>query len=98
MNSAAAFLTNGGQVGALMRAQDWSKSPLGHPDTWPQSLRAVASLLLNSKFPMFVAWGSQLGLLYNDPYAEVLGSKHPHRLWVDVSRMSGRRFGATAAP
>lgn len=78
------FLTNGGKVGALMRSHDWSSSPLGSPDTWPQSLRAVVSMMLNSKFPMFIAWGDELGFLYNDAYAEILGAKHPKGL--------GRRF------
>ena len=78
------FLAAGGDVGALMRAHDWSASPLGPPASWPQSLRAVVGLLLQSRFPMFVAWGSDLGFLYNDPYAEILGAKHPRAL--------GRRF------
>ena len=76
----AAFLAGGGEVGALMRVRDWSESPLGPPDQWPQSLRTVVGLLLNSKFPMFVAWGDELGFLYNDPYAEILGAKHPRAL------------------
>ncbi len=91
-----AFLTGGGDVGALMRAHDWSNSPLGRPEDWPQSLRSVVGLLLNSKFPMFVAWGEQLGFLYNDAYAEILGAKHPRALgarffdiwseiWPDIS-------------
>ena len=67
-----------------MRAHDWSASPLGPPETWPQSLRTVVGLLLQSRFPMFVAWGKDLGFLYNDPYAEILGEKHPAAL--------GRRF------
>lgn len=74
------FLVDGGEVGALMRAHDWSRSPLGSPDSWPQSLRAVVGLLLNSKFPMFLAWGAELGFLYNDAYAEILGAKHPKAL------------------
>ncbi len=78
------FLADGGHVGALMRAHDWSRSPLGRPDTWPQSLRTVVGLLLQSRFPMFVAWGPELGFLYNDPYAEILGAKHPAAL--------GKRF------
>ncbi len=91
-----AFLQGGGRVGALMRAHDWSSSPLGPPETWPQSLRAIVALLLHSKFPMFVAWGTELGFLYNDPYAEILGDKHPRSLgapfydiwseiWPDIS-------------
>jgi signal transduction histidine kinase/CheY-like chemotaxis protein len=85
------FLTGGGKVGALMRAHDWSGSPLGPPDGWPQSLRAVVALLLQSQFPMFVAWGEELGFLYNDPYAEILGAKHPralgrkfHDIWAEI--------------
>jgi PAS domain S-box-containing protein len=78
------FLAGGGSTGSLMRAHDWSESPLGPPGTWPQSLRTVVSLLLQSQFPMFVAWGPDLGFLYNDPYAEILGAKHPRAL--------GRRF------
>src|SRR6478735_9410563 len=70
----------GGQVGALMRAHDWSASPLGPPDDWPQALHTVTALLLQSRFPMFVAWGPELGFLYNDSYAEILGAKHPAAL------------------
>ena len=63
-----------------MRAHDWSTSTFGAPETWPQSLRSVVGLLLNSKFPMFVAWGEELGFLYNDAYAEILAEKHPRSL------------------
>src|SRR4051812_43581831 len=80
----AEFLDGGGGVGALMRAHDWSQSPLGPPKSWPQPLRTTVELILQSRFPMFVAWGDELGFLYNDPYAEILGSKHPRAL--------GRRF------
>ena len=71
-------------MGAMMRAHDWSDSPLGHPRTWPQALRTTVGLMLNSKFPMFVAWGPELGFLYNDSYVSILGEKHPTAL--------GRRF------
>ncbi|MGJ7916429.1 ATP-binding protein [Massilia sp. LXY-6] len=85
------FLSGGGEAGALMRTQDWSTSPLGHPRTWPQALRTVVGLILNSKFPMFVAWGTDLGFLYNDSYREILGDKHPramggrfHDIWSEI--------------
>ncbi|HEY0570940.1 MAG TPA: PAS domain-containing protein, partial [Enterovirga sp.] len=102
-----AFLSGGGRLGALMRAHDWASSPLGAPDTWPQSLRSVVGLLLNSKFPMFVAWGPELGFLYNDPYAEILGAKHPQALgrpfqqvwseiWSDVAPFVDRALAGEA--
>jgi PAS domain S-box-containing protein len=75
-----ALLPGGGEVGSLMRVHDWGHSPLGPPDNWPRSLLSVVRLLLNSKFPMFVAWGDNLGFLYNDAYAEILGAKHPSAL------------------
>ena len=92
----AAFLDGGGAVGALMRSHDWSTSPLGPPECWPQPLQTVVGLLLQSRFPMFVAWGDGLSLLYNDAYAEILGAKHPNALgmrfhdvwseiWPDIS-------------
>lgn len=79
-----------------MQTQDWSDSTLGHPNSWPSSLRSVVRLVLNSKFPMFLAWGAELGFIYNDAYAEILGHKHPQALgarfkdiweeiWEDIS-------------
>ena len=73
-----------GTVGELLRVHDWRHSPLGPPQTWAAELRTVLDLMLGSKFPMFVAYGPQLGFLYNDAYAQVLGEKHPAAI--------GRRF------
>ncbi|MDP8920816.1 MAG: PAS domain-containing protein, partial [Pseudomonadota bacterium] len=85
------FLAGGGQMGELMRAHDWSASPLGQPETWPQSLRTLVRLVLNAKQAMFVAWGPELAFLYNDNYAPIFGAKHPHALgqpfaeiWSDI--------------
>ena len=65
---------NGGEMGALMLAHDWSTSPLGEPGTWPSALRSTVALMLGSSIPMFVAWGDELGFLYNDAYAVILGN------------------------
>ena len=61
----------------LFRQHDWSDSPLGPPEQWPQSLRSVVQLMLGSAFPMFVAWGPKLALVYNAGYADLIGIKHP---------------------
>src|ERR1017187_5088764 len=73
------FLAGGGEMGALTRAKDWSKTPVGNPEDWPQSLRTTLSILLNSKFPMFLWWGHELICFYNDAYRPSLGQhgKHP---------------------
>ena len=73
-------LTGGGQMGALMRAMDWSETPLGPVDTWPQSLRTLVSTCLNSRFPILIWWGGGLVKLYNDAYMPIIGSKHPGAL------------------
>ena len=73
------FLTGGGEMGELIRSKDWSKTSLGTPDAWPQSLRTTLSIILNSKFPMFLWWGEELTCFYNDAYRPSLGKegKHP---------------------
>ncbi|MGC4039829.1 MAG: PAS domain-containing protein [Flavobacterium sp.] len=73
------FLSGGGEMGRLIREKDWGKTTLGTPDTWPQNLRITLSILLNSKFPMFVFWGPELICFYNDAYRPSLGNegKHP---------------------
>lgn len=83
------FLADGGRTGALMRAHNWSLSPLGPPEDWPQSLRSMVGMLLNSKFPMFIAWGQELAMLYNDAYIEILGSKHPSAIGARLADIWG---------
>ena len=80
-----------GAMRALMREHEWTASPLGHPRHWPQALCTTVALMLDSKFPMFVAWGDELGFLYNDAYSVILGAKHPASLgqrfrdvWSDI--------------
>lgn len=76
-----------------MRMYDWSSSPLGSPESWPQSLRSMVGMLLNSKFPMFVAWGPALGMLYNDAYIEILDDKHPAALGARLEDVWGEVWG-----
>jgi PAS domain S-box-containing protein len=79
--TSADFLAGGGQMGALTRAYDWSASPLGKPDTWPQSLRTALRILLNTNHPMFIWWGEELIQFYNDAYRQTMGpERHPSAL------------------
>jgi len=70
-------------MGARMRALDWSATPLGDPSMWPQPLKTLVGVMLGASQPMFVAWGPERTLLYNDPYAQILGNKHPAALGRD---------------
>ena len=53
------FLAGGGEMGARMRDMDWSPSPLGVPEKWPQSLRSTLSMLLPSKAQIILFWGDE---------------------------------------
>lgn len=72
------FLSGGGEMGRLMRSKDWSLTPVGIPDTWPQSLRTTLSIILSSKFPMFFFWGPENVCFYNDAYRPSPGEKGKH--------------------
>jgi two-component sensor histidine kinase len=75
------FLAEGGEMGALTRAFDWSRTPLGPPENWPQSLRVTVRLVLTSRHPMFIWWGPELIQFYNDAYRETMGpERHPSAL------------------
>ncbi|MEW6490990.1 MAG: PAS domain S-box protein [Cyanobacteriota bacterium] len=73
-------LRGGGEMGALMRAFDWSQTSLGLVTSWPQSLRMAVSILLASRFPMQILWGPDYIQFYNDAYRPILGAKHPKGL------------------
>jgi signal transduction histidine kinase/DNA-binding response OmpR family regulator len=73
-------LSGGGEMGALIRANNWNATPLGAPELWPQSLRTALSMMLESRFAMVVAWGPDSRFFYNDRYRPVLGGKHPASL------------------
>jgi PAS domain S-box-containing protein len=82
-NSRLDFLSGGGQTGALIRSHDWVASSLGSPDGWSSGLKTLVGVMLGSNQPMFIAWGPERTLLYNDAYAEILVSKHPTALGRD---------------
>jgi signal transduction histidine kinase len=72
-------LAGGGEMGALMRAFDWTGTALGPVETWSESLRNTVRLLLANCSPMLLWWGPDFLQIYNDAYIPVLGDKHPHR-------------------
>jgi PAS domain S-box-containing protein len=84
-NSGHYFLRGGGEMGELIRATDWSKTSLGDPANWPQSLCTMVAVMLDNPFGMYIAWGSEYIQLYNDGYRPILGAtKHPHALGIST--------------
>ena len=73
----AAVDTAGTQMGAVLRATNWSITPFGAPEGWPTTLRTALGIALNSAFPVCIYWGPEFRLLYNDAFSPILGAKHP---------------------
>ena len=97
------------EMAQLMRGFDWRSSPLGDPETWPESLGTAVRIVLTSRFAMWMGWGEDLTFLYNDAYASMtLGAKHPWALgrparevWAEIwpvlsSRIEQMRTSGTA--
>jgi PAS domain S-box-containing protein len=63
---------------ALIARTDWTRTPLGAAGTWPQSLRTAVDIVIHSPMPMLLLWGTQLTQIYNNGFAMLAGSKHPH--------------------
>jgi signal transduction histidine kinase/DNA-binding response OmpR family regulator len=86
------FLAAPGALGRLIGEFDWSTTPLGPLEQWPQSLRTTVSLMLNTSHPIWIGWGPETTFLYNDAYIAVLGdAKHPwalgrpmHEVWAEI--------------
>jgi len=60
------FLAGGGQMGERMRALDWTQTPLAPPERWPQSLKAIVRVMLDSRYAMWMLWRPELTFFCND--------------------------------
>lgn len=103
-DAALLFLAGGGELGALIRAHDWSNNPLGSPADWPQSLKTAIRIMLTSRQPIWIGWGPELIYLYNDAYKSIIGGKHPEALgkptkevwkeiWTDIGPLLDTAMG-----
>lgn len=85
------FLTEGGRMGKAVLQFDWSRTSIGPIDRWPQSLRSVVQMAMQTRQAICIFWGSDLNMIYNDAYAPILGEKEQDALgqpaeaiWSDV--------------
>ncbi len=90
--SVPTFLAGGGELGALIAAYDWSRTPLGPLDAWPQSLITAVGLIVHSAVPMVMLWGEDGIMIYNDGYSVFAAGRHPELLgmkvregWIEVA-------------
>ncbi|UEM24464.1 hypothetical protein JL100_029945 (plasmid) [Skermanella mucosa] len=54
------WLVGGGAMGTLIRAHNWSGTPLGPTEAWPQSLKTAVGIMLSTKHPVFIFWSSEV--------------------------------------
>ncbi|QBE62233.1 ATP-binding protein [Pseudoduganella lutea] len=94
----ASFLDGGSDMAMLIRSLDWSRSPLGPIEGWPQSLRTTVSLCLASNFPINIIWGPDNVQIYNDGYRIVCGEKHPASLGMDYKECWASAWPAIGEP
>jgi PAS domain S-box-containing protein len=86
----------------LLKHTDWSASPLGPSDGWPADIRMLVRQVLAAQFPMWVAWGPDLRMIYNDAYCAILGAKHPsawtmpaRTVWSEILEQIDPLFAST---
>ena len=80
-NKLLASSADASELGKLTCAFNWSTTPVGPMHAWPKSLINMVRTILSSRYPMWLAWGENLTMFYNDAYAHMtLGPKHPWAL------------------
>ncbi|HKJ98681.1 MAG TPA: PAS domain S-box protein [Desulfotignum sp.] len=64
------------EMAMKIRKFDWSQTPVGSLENWPQSLQHHVNSLLANLFPAILFWGTNHTVCaYNDAYRPLLGTK-----------------------
>ncbi|MEO7511583.1 MAG: ATP-binding protein [Gemmatimonadaceae bacterium] len=86
-------------MGELIREFDWGSTPVGPISRWPQSLRTAISIVLESRFPMYIAWGPEYTQFYNDAFRPILGAtKHPAALGISSTETFAEAWDEFVGP
>jgi len=101
LNTASTIIGEG-EMAALIRAFDWTKTTLGPPEAWSDTLVTTVNLLLASRHPMFLWWGPDLIQFYNDGYRpSIREDKHPSAIgqrgrecWPEIWHIIGPQIDA----
>lgn len=91
----------------LLSAHNWRGGALAHPVMWPAGLRGMVRLMLDSKVPTAIVWGDERALLYNDPFIQFLGERHPGAIgrpleevwaddWAEIAPLVERAYAGEA--
>jgi signal transduction histidine kinase len=94
-----------GEMADLTRAYDWSVTPVGPIEQWPEALLTTVNTILCSRHPMFLWWGEERIQFYNDAYRpSIREDKHPSALgqpgkecWAEIWPIIGPQIEAVMA-
>ncbi|GAA2653804.1 ATP-binding SpoIIE family protein phosphatase [Paractinoplanes durhamensis] len=64
----------------LVRDLAWEHTELGPRDRWDPAVAATVDLVLASPMPMAFSFGDDFVMIYNDAYADLIGTLHPAAL------------------
>ncbi|MDB6012964.1 MAG: multi-sensor hybrid histidine kinase [Gammaproteobacteria bacterium] len=74
-----------GEMARRFREFDWSATPIGPVEFWPESWRHAVQIILDSSFPTAIGLGKELIYFYNDAFIPLAGaSRHPAALGLPV--------------
>lgn len=64
-------------MGERICEKEWTTTALGAIETWSWELLSIVNVMLSSPIPMFIYWGAELMVLYNDAAIPIASAKHP---------------------
>jgi signal transduction histidine kinase/serine phosphatase RsbU (regulator of sigma subunit) len=92
------LLISGSANGRLIYERDWSATALGPIAAWPQSLRTIVIMAMESSAQMYIAWGPARVALYNDAYNSIAGGHHPRIFGLPTAEAWAEVYESTLKP
>lgn len=74
----------------LFYAHRWEETPLGAVATWNDELRRWVKFILSAAQPMFIVWGPERVLVFNEPHSRNLGPRFREALGLPISVLWAR--------
>src|SRR5262249_18083481 len=86
------------EMAERIQSFDWSTTPLGPVESWPQSLTTMVRTVLASRYAMWMGWGPDFIFFCNDAYRPTLGMKHTWAIGASARRVWAEIWPAIGPP
>jgi len=90
LDSTATWL-GASEMGRRIAEFNWTNHPLGPSENWSHSLKTTIQIMLNSRYAMWMGWGSELYFFCNDAYLPTVGIKQSwvlgtpaRKVWTEI--------------